>query len=101
MTHIASESNSVLVSTQRSYRQFRSTRDQLALLTQNIADAFQEKKKVLGFLFEQAKASDKVGKEGLLLKLLRADVRGKMYKWLSDFLFNRTATVKVDRMISR
>ena len=24
-----------------------------------------------------------------------------MYKWLSDFLFNRTARVKVDRMISR
>ena len=52
-------------------------------------------------MFHQAKASDKVGKKGLLLKLVRADVCGKMCKWLSDFLFNRTTTVNVDRMISR
>ena len=36
-----------------------------------------------------------------LRKLLHAGVHGKMYKWLSDFLFNRTARVKVDGMISR
>ena len=40
-------------------------------------------------------------KEGLLLKLLRVGVHGKMYKWLSDFLFYRTARVKVDGMFSR
>ena len=89
------ESNSVLASTQIGYRQFRSTEDQLALLTQDIEDAFQEKKKVLSVFF------DKVWKEGLLLRLLRAGVHGKMYKWLSDFLFNRTARVKLDGTISR
>ena len=39
--------------------------------------------------------------EGLLLKLLRVGVHGRIYKWLSGFLFNRTARVKVDGMISR
>ena len=48
-----------------------------------------------------SKAFDKVWKERLLLKLLRAGVHGKMYKWLSDFLFNRTARVKLDGTISR
>ena len=48
-----------------------------------------------------SKAFDKVWKEGLLLKPLRAGVHGKMYKWLSDLLFNRTARVNVDGMISR
>ena len=70
-------------------------------MTQDIEDAFQEKKKVLAVFFDLSKAFDKVWKEGLLLKLLRAGVHGKMYKWLSDFLFNRTARVKVDGTISR
>ena len=95
------ESNSVLASTQRGYRQFRSIKDQLALLTQDIEDAFQEKKKVLAIFFDLSNAFDKVWKEGLLLKLLRADAHGKMYKWLSDFLCNRTARVKLNGTIRR
>ena len=70
-------------------------------MTQDIEDAFQEKTKVLAVFFDLSKAFDKVWKEGLLLKLLRAVVHGKMYKWLSDFLFNRTARVKLDGTISR
>ena len=68
---------------------------------QDIEDAFQEKKKVLAVFFDLSKAFNKVWKEGLLLKLLQAGVHGKMYKRLSDFLFNRTARVKLDGMISR
>ena len=60
-----------------------------------------QEEKVLAVFFDLSKAFDKVWKEGLLLKLLSADVHGKMYKWLSEFLFNRTARVKVDGMISR
>ena len=67
---------------------------------QEIEDAFQEKK-VLAVFFDLSKAFDKVWNEGLLLKLLQAGVHGKMYKWLSDFLFNRTARVKLDGTISR
>ena len=73
------ESNSVLASAKTGYRQFRSTEDQLALLTQDIEDAFQEKKKVLAVFFDLSKAFGKVWKEGLLLKLLRAGVHGKNY----------------------
>ena len=66
-------------------------------MTQDIED----KKKVLAVFFVLSNAFDKVWKEGLLLKLLRAGVHGKMYKWLGDFLFNRTARVKLDGTISR
>ena len=45
--------------------------------------------------------STKFGKRGYCLELLRAGVHSKMYKWLSDFLFNRTARVKLDGTISR
>ena len=95
------ESNTIPAPTQTGNRQFRNTEDQLALLTQDIKDAFQEKKTFLTVFFDLSMAFDKVWKEGLLLKLLRAGVHGKMYKWLSDFFFNRTARVKVDAMIRR
>ena len=88
-------SNSVLAPKEAGYRQFRSTEDQLALLTQDIEDAFQ-KEKILAVFFDLLKAFDKVWKEMLLLKLLRPGVHGKFYKWLSDFPFSRTARVNVD-----
>ena len=61
------ESNSVLALTQTGYQQFRSTGDHEALLTQDVEDAFQEKKKVLTVFFDLSKAFDRVWKEGLLL----------------------------------
>ena len=54
----------------------------------------------MAVFFDLSKAFDRVWKEGLLQKLLREGVHGKVYKWLSDILFNRER-VKVDRMISR
>ena len=51
-------SNSVLVLTQTGYQQFHSTKDQLAPLTQNIEDAFQEKKKILAVFFDLSKVFD-------------------------------------------
>ena len=94
--HINFVIQTVLAPTPTGYRQFRSTEDQL--LTQDVEDAFQEKK-VFAVFVDLSKAFNRVWKEGLLLKLLRAGVHGKMYKWLHDF--NTTARVTVDGMISR
>jgi ribonuclease HI len=94
------ESNHLLTPTQTGYRQHHSTEEQLAFLTQDIEDGFQEKKKTLAVFFDLSKAFDTVWKEGLLLKLLRMKVCGKMYNWLHDFLFQRTARVKLDGTLS-
>ena len=94
------ETNNLLASTQTGYRQHRSTEDQLAYFTQDIEDAFQEKKKVLAVFFDLSKAFDRVWKEGLLLKLLQNGVHGNMYRWLKHFLFHRTARVKLDGKLS-
>ena len=56
--------------------------------------------KVLAVFFDLSKAFDTVWKEGLLLKILKTGVRGKMYSRLSDFLFHRTARVKLDGAVS-
>ena len=44
--------------------------------------------------------SDKVWREGLLLKLLNKKVEGKMFRWIQDFLQRRTARVKLDGKVS-
>ena len=95
------ESNNVLSPTQTGYRKFRNTEEQLAYLAQNIEDAFKEKRKVLAVFFDLSNAFDKVWKEGILVKLLRTGVCCKMYMWIQHFLFERTARVKLDGILSK
>ena len=95
------ETNSVFSPSQTGYRQHRSTEDQLALLTQDIENSFQEKWKLLAVFFDLSKAFDRVWKKGLQWKLLRAGVSGQMYKWISSFLYHRVARVKLDGSLSR
>ena len=94
------EDNNVLSQTQTGYRKHRSTEDQLALIAQDIENAFQEKKKVVAIFFDLTKAFDKVWREGLLLKVLQSWVSGRMYKWIRCFLQDRSARVKVDGYMS-
>ncbi len=45
--------------------------------------------------FDIEKAYDTVWREGLLIKASRIGIDGKMYNWLSQFLFERTFVVQV------
>ena len=90
------EKQNIISPTQTGYRKFRNTEDQLSLLVQDIENAFQDKNKTLAVFFDLSKAFDKVWKEGLTLKLLRAGIRNKMQMWISHYLFGRTARVKLD-----
>ena len=92
--------NNVLSQTQTGYRKYRSTEDQLALIAQEIENAFQEKKKVVAVFFDLTKAVDKVWREGLLLEVLQSRVSGRMYKWIRCFLQERSARVKLDGYMS-
>ena len=94
------EDNNVLSQTQTGYRKHRSTEDQLALIAQDIENAFQEKKKVVAIFFDLTKAFDKVWREGLQLKVLQSRISGRMYKWIRCFLQDRSARVKVDGYMS-
>ena len=93
------EDNNVLSQTQTGYRKHRSTEDQLALIAQEIENAFQEKKKVVAVFFDLTKAFDKVWREGLLLKVLQSQV-SRMYKWIRCYLQDRSARVKLDGYMS-
>ena len=57
------ETNNVFSPSQTGYRQHRSTEDQLALLTQDIENSFQEKRKLLAVFFDLSKAFDRMWKK--------------------------------------
>ena len=57
------ENNNVFSPSQTGYRQHRSTEDQLAHLTQDIENSFQEKQKLLAVLFDLSKAFERVWKK--------------------------------------
>ena len=82
------------------FRKHRSTEDQRAYLTQEIENGFQEKKNTLAVFVDLTKAFDKVWKDGLLLKLLKKNICGRMYGCIQSYLFQRTARVKLERHTS-
>ena len=94
------EDNNVLSQIQTGYTKHRSTEDQLALIAQEIENAFQEKKKVVAVLFDLTKAFDKVWREGLLPKVLQSRVSRRMYKWIRCLLQDGSARVKLDGYMS-
>ena len=95
------ETNNIFSPSQTGYRQHRSTEGQLVLLTQDIENSFQEKRKLLAVFFNLSKAFNRVWKKGLQWKLLRAGVSGQMYRWISSFLYHRMARVELDGSLSR
>ena len=94
------EDNNLITKEQTAFRKNRSTEDQLVYLAQSIENSFQEKKKTVATFIDLSKAFDKMWKEGLLLKLLRAGVTGHMFKWIKSFLHHRTARVKLGSNLS-
>jgi hypothetical protein len=51
-------------------------------LTQSIVDGFNEEKFTLAVLIDFEKAYDSVWREGLLVKLFKSGIQGKMWKWI-------------------
>lgn len=90
------EKNNLIEECQSGFRKNRSTDDQIILLAQEIENAFQKKQKTLAVFFDLTKAFDKVWKDGLLHKLLKHGIRGKMFDWIEDYLCRRRGRVKLD-----
>ena len=72
----------------------------MTLLTQDNENGFQQKMKILAVFVDLTKAFDKVWKEGLLFKLPRKKVCGKMFSWIQSYLFQRSARVRLEGQTS-
>ena len=89
------ETNSLLTQEQGGFRRYRSTEDQIAFITQEIEDGFQEKKHTTIVWVDLEKAFDKVWEEGLILKLTKNNISNRMLNWVKEYVSNRKATVRM------
>jgi len=56
-------------------------------LESEIRKAFVNKEVLVGVFFDVEKAYNILWKEGLLIKLLKEGIKGRLYNWIMDFLF--------------
>ncbi len=84
MTHYL-ESNDLFSPYQSGFRKGRSTMDSLLCLESDIRKAQTNREVVIAVFFDVEKAYDMLWKEGLLIKLQRLGIGGKVYNWILDF----------------
>ncbi|MGL5733123.1 MAG: RNA-directed DNA polymerase, partial [Metamycoplasmataceae bacterium] len=91
------EKKNLICSYQSGFRKGRNTMDSIVCLESEIRKAMVNKE----VFFDVEKAYDMLWKEGLLVKLDKMGIKGKMYNWIMDFLINRTIQVRVGTSYSR
>ncbi len=86
---------------QSGFRKGRNMMDSILCLKAEIRKAQVNKEVLVGVFFDVEKAYDMLWKEGLLMKLERLRIDGKMYNWILSFLFGRTIQVRVGTAFSQ
>ena len=94
------ETTGFLSAYQAGFRSGQRTEDQLFRLTQRIIDGFHENKHTTAVFVDLQQAYDRVWRKGLLTKMEKAGIHGNIYKWIKEFLCNRTITTKVENSFS-
>lgn len=94
------ETNSYFANYQNGFRIGRNTIDSIAVLDQDIRKAVINKESVLSVFLDIEKAYDSMWKDGLLIKLHDAGIRGRMFYWIKDFLNDRSIQVRVGGELS-
>ena len=94
------EKNGILNNAQAGFRRGSRTEDQLFRLTQSVIDGFQEKKDTSAVFIDLQQAYDKIWRKGLLIKMQKLGINGKMLDWVQAFLTNRTIQTRFDGSLS-
>ena len=94
------EANNILNVYQAGFRSGHRTDDQLFRLSQKIIDGFHEEKSTTAIFVDLKQAYDRVWRKGLLLKMQRAGIHGKMYAWIKNFLTGRLIQTQVNKEMS-
>lgn len=94
------ESKNLFCPFQSGFRKGRNTLDALLCLESEIRKAHTNKEMVVAVFFDIEKAYDMLWKEGLLIKLLKMGIGGKLFNWVRNFLFERKIEVRVGSVYS-
>src|SRR5206468_2662048 len=95
------ESNVLLANTQSGFRKDRSTIDQILKLQDLIQKNNKSKGYTLGVFIDFEKAYDLLWRKGLMSKLKKLGVSGKMFAFIDDFIQDRTIEVRVGKTKSK
>lgn len=95
------EKNNLFSPTQSGFRSNKSTLDPLIALEAGIRKAFQLHQYHISVFLDFQKAYDMLWREGLLLKLKKLGIQGRMYAWIKDFLFDRSIFVRIANTLSK
>ena len=85
-----------LQTTQCGFRKGQSTLDVLLRLENIIRESFKTGKTCITLYIDLKSAYDKVWREGLMYKIKKAGIVGRMSRWLTDYLQNRKFRVSVE-----
>ena len=89
------EHHNILDEEQEGFRRFRGTTQALLRLTQDIMNGFNARESTLAALVDMEKAYDSVWRDGLLHKLDKKGIQGRIWNWLNNFLQDRTGYCKL------
>jgi ribonuclease HI len=94
------EKNNLFNKNQTGFRKNKSTLDQIMRLQSDIQNSINSKEYTVGVFLDFSKAYDMLWKDGLLFKLKKLGISGHMYKYINDFLSDRSFQVKVGNSLS-
>ena len=92
LTHVL-EKNLALSKSQGGFRKRLSTNEQLARLENSIRHSLYDKNYCIALFFDLSHAYDGVWHLGLVSHLVRSGIRGKMLRWLQEYLKGRSYSV--------
>ena len=96
------EEGGFLSELQGGFRSNRQVTDHVVRLCQDVSDGMHASRMqhTAAVFFDLAQAYDRVWRDALLVELANANVGGKMFDWIQDFLRDRKIQVKVNNMKS-
>lgn len=95
------ESKSLLSNSQTGFRRQLSTIDQIIKLQDDISKSLSNKNHTLGLFLDFERAFDLLWHAGLLAKLKKLGIQGRMYNWILEFITKRTFQVRVGKHLSQ
>jgi hypothetical protein len=95
------EEKGLLTQCQAGFRPNRTTEDHVLMLSKDISNGFEQRKKTVLVLQDYAKAYDTVWRDGLLWKMTALGLDGRLVRWVQSWLANRRAWVRYDETPGR
>ena len=90
------EVNNVLLKQQSGFRRGQGVMDILLRVENHIRQSLQEKEICLVIYMDLENAFNKIWGRGLIYKVAKSGIKGKLLKWLDNYFEDRKATVRVD-----